>query len=743
MTQKRGKRMKYRNNKKQNSSSKRICKNEMLKKGAVATGAVIGAVGLVNNEVFAESEKEVTQENLATHDEITVKDEASASLSESAAQSESLSAQEAKSESEQKSFSASTSTSKAESLKASESTRLSESEKVATEASLKASQSTSLSEEQASKLHSDSITQSESSSATSESESASSQSVLTTSSMTPLKAKMATVNTQEETSETVTKMTNKEDYSSKKIYTIDETGKTVEANKTQATQTKDYLNSQNVTADVDIYANNYNATIGHIDGNIAVKNLNTSVQVYNKDQYGVDTSGSTTKDISAQYSKNGYSYIGNATETASITNGDGGTYKATLVFGSDAQKTNAYNNVKDNTVNYYIMTIEEAKTSSDSRFSELDQLINIEENLNTIGNKGKEIIDSTTTSADGYSTLVDLGNSIASGQYTNNDVISVTVSSDIFTDNTHTNDWQNNQVFSKLYSSNANKNNTNILINVDVKDGVDTIDLGKIGTALMNATQSYSSRAAYVTWNFGNFSGTFKGSFSGNLIAPKATFDGVEIRSGRVVANNVSHSGELHMAVKGTYKTEHIHSNSESNTQSESTTQSDSHSGNTSTSESKGSGSNSNSESTSTSTSESTSESGSGSTSEYSTSETQSASTSVTTSESTSESGSSYHNLETESTSVSYTSEDNGSGSNTDYNTSESTRPSTSEATVESSSASTIAKTSETMNRYETAETGTSNTVATGDPTNIAVDVAGVIGGAAVAGVTLTKKHKK
>ena len=769
--------MKRRNGRVKNVSKRNAKANEMVKKTAVAAGAIFGAVGLVNNEVYAESQKEVTDETLVTHNQITVKDEASASTSESLSQSASLSAQEVKRESEKERLSASASKSTAESLKDSQSVKASEfarqSESMSRSESLKASESnsrvestkasesTSLSESQKA---SEKASQSD---ATSESKSEASQSAVKTESQARVKVMMASNPTQEKTSEVVSKMTNKEDYSNKKIYTIDETGKAVEATKDEAAKAKDYMNTQNVTADEDIYADQYNATIGHIDGNIAISRLNTSVQIYNKDQYGVD-SGKSASVVSKEYSQNGYSYIGDASEKGVITNGDGGNNKATLVFGEKAQNTSAYNNVKDNNVNYHIMTIEDARASTDSRYSDLEDLINITDNLTNIGNKGQALIDATQVSNDGYTTLLNLGNAIASHQYSNDDMITVTVSSDLFTDTTHANDWQNNGVFNKLYNSNANKGNTNIIINVKVKDGVTNIDLGNIGNALMNATQSYSSRAAYVTWNFGNYSGMITGNFSGNLIAPKANYEGIEIRSGRVVAEYVSHSNELHMSVKGTYKTEEHNSESEStsksetesnsksesesHSKSESESKSESNSDTTSESKSKSdsvSKSTSNSDSTSGSKSESesttTSESGSGSTSEYSTSESQSTSTSVTTSESSSESNSLYSSSETESTSVSYTSEESGSASQSQYQNLESSGPSVSEATDEEGSNGREARTSETISQYEAAssETSTSGGVATGDPTNIAKDVGGLAGGAIVAGVTLTKKHKK
>ena len=62
--------MKRRNGRVKNASKRNVKVNEMVKKTAVAAGAVFGAVGLVNNEVYAESQKEVTDETLATHNQI-------------------------------------------------------------------------------------------------------------------------------------------------------------------------------------------------------------------------------------------------------------------------------------------------------------------------------------------------------------------------------------------------------------------------------------------------------------------------------------------------------------------------------------------------------------------------------------------------------------------------------------------------------------------------------------------------
>ena len=309
----------------------------------------------------------------------------------------------------------------------------------------------------------------------------------------------------------VKKMTNEENYSTKKIYTTDSQGNVVEANQDETAKTKDYLDKQNITSNEVIYAHSYDQTIGHIDGNIAVENFNVSTNINNhaSGQYKIESHGENiSTNVGLDYAKNTYSYIGKVSDGVKVDSNtnekENGKNVSVVVFGNDQDAENNASSLDGSANHFNSTTVEGAKQSGDSRFNNLDQLSKIDSNLTDIGNAGQALIDSSNVAENGYQALVNVGNVIASGNYTNNDVVSVTVSSDIFTDSTHANDWQNNGVFNKLYNSNANKGNTNIIINVKVKDGVTNIDLGNIGNALMNATQSYSSRAAYVTWNFGN-----------------------------------------------------------------------------------------------------------------------------------------------------------------------------------------------------------------------------------------------
>ena len=82
----------------------KIKKSDVIKKGAIATGAILGAGGLMSNDVYAASEHQVETNTAVTKNELTVKDESSESLSKAQSESEAASvsasaSEEAKSQS--------------------------------------------------------------------------------------------------------------------------------------------------------------------------------------------------------------------------------------------------------------------------------------------------------------------------------------------------------------------------------------------------------------------------------------------------------------------------------------------------------------------------------------------------------------------------------------------------------------------------------------------------------------------
>ena len=150
---------------------------------------------------------------------------------------------------------------------------------------------------------------------------------------------------------TTTIMTNAENWEYKKTHTLDKDGNLIDANATLDKDTKDYLNSQNVTADFDVYANTMDKTCGHIDGNIAVNRLNESTTLMNKEnQYGtnrVTTPGTniSSTDIDKLYAQNGYSYVGSVAKGVYISTSSnqktGNVNDSLLVTGSDVTNTDA------------------------------------------------------------------------------------------------------------------------------------------------------------------------------------------------------------------------------------------------------------------------------------------------------------------------------------------------------------------------------------------------------------------
>ena len=158
---------------------------------------------------------------------------------------------------------------------------------------------------------------------------------------------------------TTTTMTNAEIWDNKNVHTLDKGGNLIDANATLDKDTKDYLNSQNVTADFDVYANTMDKTCDHIDGNIAVNRLNASTTLMNKEnQYGTNRVTTSETNISNTtvdklYAQNGYSYVGSVAEgvridTSSNQYDDAGHNVSLLVTGSDVTNTDA-----DGTANHF------------------------------------------------------------------------------------------------------------------------------------------------------------------------------------------------------------------------------------------------------------------------------------------------------------------------------------------------------------------------------------------------------
>ena len=240
---------------------------------------------------------------------------------------------------------------------------------------------------------------------------------------------------------TTTTMTNAEIWDNKNVHTLDKDGNLVKAdtaldkdghlvktNTTLEKDTKDYLNSQNVTADFDVYANTMDHSCGHIDGNIAVNRLNASTTLMNKEnQYGthrVNTSGvvSSSTAVDKLYAQNGYSYVGSVAdgvriETSSNQYDDAGHNVSLLVTGSDVTNTDAKGNANhfksvtlapDATVDGKVTeAAHQEALKQEARLKNLREVSDIKNNLADIANKGQKIIDDITAQT-GTSNLTNL-----------------------------------------------------------------------------------------------------------------------------------------------------------------------------------------------------------------------------------------------------------------------------------------------------------------------------------------------
>ena len=384
---------------------------------------------------------------------------------------------------------------------------------------------------------------------------------------------------------TTTTMTNAEDWDYKKTHTLDKDGHLIDADTTLDKDTKDYLNSQNVTADFDVYANTMDKTCGHIDGNIAVNRLNESTTLMNKEnQYGTNRVTTSETNLSGTavdklYAQNGYSYVGSVADGVYISTSSnqktGNVNDSLLVTGSDVTNTDA----KGDANHFKSVTLTPGATvdgkvteaahqealKQEARLKNLREVSDIKNNLADIASKGQKVIDDITAQT-GTSNLTNLqklqkiGTLLEQGMLTDQDIITVTIGAAVLGDNNNATEGDNNDIeaaLSKLVS--ANTQGANIVLNVVVGD--QDVSVSTTGTQvfsvkrhLQNGYKAYDARAAYLNWNFGNFAGRIdiNSTFSGNVIAPNAYLHaGNGLQSGRVVSDTASSGGELHHAIKG------------------------------------------------------------------------------------------------------------------------------------------------------------------------------------------------
>ena len=372
--------------------------------------------------------------------------------------------------------------------------------------------------------------------------------------------------TKETTTKTETgdsKMTNADEYSGKNVYTIDKDGNAQKASDDTAAKVKDYYNKQNVTSDFAVYAKSLDGTIGHEDGNIAVDKLNTGTTVMNKDgQYAMNRDSDTSqRDIDKAYANSGYSYIGETKDGQNISSSSNfqtnGKNDSLIIYGKD--EGNSYEDTDGSANHFRSIHLKNGDTVPDadkSRTSNLGEVMKIDGNLKAIGKAGASVTASVKDSLTDEQKLEAAVAILKSGKLKGNDILTLNLSSHVLKNDGKAGEYNKvNNLLTALVNENRNK--VNILINVEIdKDTLSDGNTLKDLWGMMNGIQNYDYRAAYLTWNFGDFDGTISigNTVSGSFIAPDATLNVNGIESGRMVANSASHGGEIHMAVKGNYQ---------------------------------------------------------------------------------------------------------------------------------------------------------------------------------------------
>ncbi|MGO4972595.1 collagen-binding domain-containing protein [[Clostridium] aminophilum] len=390
------------------------------------------------------------------------------------------------------------------------------------------------------------------------------------------------------------KMTNADDYREKTTMTVDRNGELQELNAdSEASKNiKEFMDAQNVTSDFAVYGKELKETIGHEDGNIAVEHLDASTCVMNKEnQYATNTVGEKEqREVDIDYARNGYSYIGSASEGVQITScSNAGQWKkdgeeqqpqsnnSKIVLGENAshavnEESGAANHfsavvIQDEMLNENGELRDEALkelTDSDNRFKNLKDVMKFDENLEKIGQAGQKLIDSMKEESSAEDDLTKLRKTAEllddKEKLDNDSILAVTVGAGFLACGGSA---EKTNVIKETLNSLITKNDNlvNILINVvidardvivDSQNNTRVLDLSHGGE--INRFQGYDGRAACLTWNFGSFDGVLKlNLWSGNILAPLAQVEaGGDVQSGRIVGSTIKHTGEVHMAVKGT-----------------------------------------------------------------------------------------------------------------------------------------------------------------------------------------------
>lgn len=319
-----------------------------------------------------------------------------------------------------------------------------------------------------------------------------------------------------------------------------------------------------------IYADSYSSST-HIDGNIAVNEYSQ------KDNEGNVLGHSSLEDLKG--TGDNYSYIGFTSSKDGLTiqvyenQGEGtkpATNVATLVVGSDNINIQN-NNAKAEVVNISDVKLSdlndpekkaEVKAALETALEErnidaekfLDE-IQIEKNLNAIakqGERAQEAVDKIwednkkTSDADTSRRVAEAATEIVRAMAEEEVIKEAIIVFDVDV-NALTNNSDNKLADQIAELVRVNKDiGATIVINMVIpEDGNLNME---INLCTPINSDAYAAETAYVVWNFGNYDGKINTSqaFTGVIIAPNASVAANGVINGRVIANDVSHSMEIH-----------------------------------------------------------------------------------------------------------------------------------------------------------------------------------------------------
>ena len=319
-----------------------------------------------------------------------------------------------------------------------------------------------------------------------------------------------------------------------------------------------------------IYADSYSSST-HIDGNIAVNEYSQ------KDNEGNVLDHSSLEDLKG--TGDNYSYIGSTSSKDGLTiqvydnQGEGtkpATNVATLVVGSDNINIQN-NNAKAEVVNISDVDLSnlddpekkaEVKAALETALEErnidaekfLDE-IQIEKNLNEIAEQGERVkgavdkiwednkkasdVDTSRKVAEAATEII---RAMAEEETVKEAIIVFDVDVNALTNNS---DNKLADQIAELVRVNKDIGAT-IVINMVIPED------GNLNTEINLCTpinsDAYAAETAYVVWNFGNYGGKINTSqaFTGVIVAPNASIAANGVINGRVIADDVSHSMEIH-----------------------------------------------------------------------------------------------------------------------------------------------------------------------------------------------------